>query len=41
LFVKKEKCEVAQTKILFLGRKISKGLVRMDEREVKAIMDWP
>jgi len=40
LFVKKEKCEFAQTEILFLEHKISKGLVQMDERKVNAIMDW-
>ena len=41
VFVKREKCEFAQIKILFLGHKISKGHVRMDPRKIKAIMDWP
>ena len=41
LYVKKEKCEFAQQKILFLGHKIYKSLVMMDERKVQAIFDWP
>ena len=40
LYVKKEKCEFAQIEIMFLGHKISRGLVRMNERKVKAILDW-
>ena len=35
LFVKKEKCEFAQQEILFLGHKVSKGMVMMDERKVQ------
>ena len=41
LYVKKEKCEFAQQEILFLGHKVSKGLVMMDERKVQAILNWP
>ena len=41
LYVKKEKCEFAQQEILFLGHKVSKGLVMMDERKVQAILDSP
>ena len=41
LYVKKEKCEFAQQEILFLGHKVSKGLVMMDERKVQAILGWP
>ena len=35
LYVKKEKCEFAQQEILFLGHKVSKGLVKMDERKCR------
>ena len=41
LYVKKEKCEFAQQEIRFLGHKVSKGLVKIDERKVQAILDWP
>ena len=41
LYVKKEKCEFAEQEILFLGHKVNKGLVMMDERKVQAILDWP
>ena len=41
LFVKKEKCEFAQQEILFLGHKVNKGMVRMDEGKVQAILNWP
>ena len=41
LYVKKEKCEFTQQEILFLGHKVSKGLVMMNERKVQAILDWP
>ena len=41
LYVKKEKCEFAQQEIMFLGHKVSKGLVKMDERKVQAILHWP
>lgn len=41
LYVKKEKCEFAQTEIMFLGHRISKGQVRMDGRKVQAITEWP
>ena len=41
LYVKKEKCEFSQQEILFLGHKVSKGLVMMDERKVQAILNWP
>ena len=34
LYVKKEKCTFAQQEIMFLGHKVSKGLVKMDERKV-------
>ena len=41
LFVKKEKCEFTQQEILFLGDKVSKGMVMMDEGKMQAILDWP
>jgi hypothetical protein len=36
LFVKKEKCEFAYKKILFLGHRINLGKIMMDEGKVKA-----
>ena len=41
LYVKKEKCEFAQQEIRFLGHKVSKGLMKMDERKMRSILDWP
>ena len=41
LYVKKEKCEFAQTEIKFLGHLISKSEIRMDGAKVVAIRDWP
>ena len=41
LYVKKEKCEFAQTEIKFLGHLISKSEIRMDGVKVAAIRDWP
>lgn len=41
LYVKKEKCEFARSEVIFLGHWVSKGQVRMDERKVQAIVDWP
>ena len=41
LFVKKEKCEFAQQDILFLGHKVNKCRVMMDERKVQANLDLP
>ena len=41
LYVKKEKCEFAQQEILFLGHKVCRGLMMMDERKVQAILNWP
>ena len=34
LYVKNEKCEFAQQEIMFLGHKVNKGLMKMDERKV-------
>ena len=39
--MKLEKCEFAREHITFLGHKISKGQIRMDERKVQAVIDWP
>ena len=41
MYVKKEKCEFAQTEIKFLGHLISKSEIRMDGAKVAAIRDWP
>ena len=41
LYVKKEKCEFAQTEIMFLGHSISKSEIRMDGVKVVAIRDRP
>ena len=41
LYVKKEKCEFAQTEIKFLGHLISKSRILMDSTKVAAIQDWP
>ena len=41
LYIKNEKFEFAQQEIMFLEHKISKGLVKMNERKVHAILDWP
>ncbi|RVW72817.1 Transposon Ty3-I Gag-Pol polyprotein [Vitis vinifera] len=40
LYVKPEKCEFAHEEIIFLGHKISAGLIRMDKGKVQAIMEW-
>ena len=41
LYVKKEKCEFAQTEIKFFGHLISKSHILMDGAKVVAIRDWP
>ena len=41
LYVKKEKCEFAQTEIKFLGHLISKSHIWMDGAKMVAIRDWP
>ena len=41
LNVRPEKCAFARVHITFLGHKISEGHVRMDERKVQAVIDWP
>ena len=38
--MKPEKCEFAHEEIIFLGHKISAGLIRMDKGKVQAIMEW-
>ena len=40
LYVKKEKCEFAQTDIKFLGHLISKSQIRTDGAKVATIQDW-
>lgn len=41
LYAKAEKCEFHQTSTTFLGYVISKEGVAMDERKVKAVLEWP
>ena len=41
LYVKKEKCEFAHTKIKFLGHLVCKSQIQMDGAKVVAIRDWP
>ena len=41
LYVKREKCEFAQTEIKFLGHLISKSLIRMGGAKVATIRVWP
>ncbi|KAL5775969.1 hypothetical protein ACOSP7_013526 [Xanthoceras sorbifolium] len=41
LYVKKEKCEFCRQEVMFLGHWVSKGKIRMDERKIRAILDWP
>ena len=41
LYVKPEKCDFAREHITFLGHKISKGQILMDERKVQVVIDWP
>ncbi len=41
LYAKLEKCEFHQTSTSFLGYIISQDGVAMDERKVKAVLDWP
>ena len=40
LCVQLEKCEFEQEMITFLGHKINKGMNKMDEGKVKAIVEW-
>ncbi|XP_020101642.1 uncharacterized protein LOC109719402 [Ananas comosus] len=40
LFVKKEKCIFAKEEVHFLGHWIGQGLIRMDQRKVRAICEW-
>nr|XP_016493745.1 PREDICTED: uncharacterized mitochondrial protein AtMg00860-like [Nicotiana tabacum] len=40
LYIKREKCEFAQSKVHFLGHVISYDEVRMDEAKVHAIQEW-
>ncbi|KAL5569179.1 hypothetical protein UlMin_025754 [Ulmus minor] len=40
LYVKREKCAFAQTRINFLGHIIERGQIRMDMKKVRAIQEW-
>ena len=41
LFLKAEKCSFAQTSVEYLGHILGNGEVRMDERKIAAVRDWP
>uniref|UniRef100_A0A803Q628 Integrase catalytic domain-containing protein n=1 Tax=Cannabis sativa TaxID=3483 RepID=A0A803Q628_CANSA len=41
LYIKKEKCEFCRKEVKFLGHWVGQGKLRMDEGNIKAIMDWP
>ena len=41
LFLKPEKCSFAQSTVEYLGHIIGNGEVRMDERKVAAVREWP
>uniref|UniRef100_A0A8C7Y9I5 Gypsy retrotransposon integrase-like protein 1 n=1 Tax=Oryzias sinensis TaxID=183150 RepID=A0A8C7Y9I5_9TELE len=41
LYVKAEKCEFHTTTTSFLGLVISEGIIKMDPRKVKAVLEWP
>lgn len=41
LYLKLEKCEFHTTSVQFLGYVIDPQGIRMDQRKVKTIMDWP
>jgi len=40
LYMKREKCEFAKTKIMFLGHVIGEGQVKMDPRKIQVIIEW-
>ncbi|KAL5580325.1 hypothetical protein UlMin_012767 [Ulmus minor] len=40
IYVKREKCAFAQTRINFLGHIIERGQIRMDMKKVRAIQEW-
>ncbi|KAK3539324.1 hypothetical protein QTP70_000236 [Hemibagrus guttatus] len=41
LFLKAEKCSSHQTSVQFLGYQIDSSGIKMDERKVTAVRDWP
>jgi len=40
LYVKKEKCFLAQEELPFLGHIVGKGKLRIDPAKIKAIVEW-
>ncbi|XP_070013238.1 uncharacterized mitochondrial protein AtMg00860-like [Nicotiana sylvestris] len=40
LYIKREKCEFAQSKVHFLDHVISNGELHMDDAKVRAIQEW-
>ena len=41
LYIKEEKGEFPSKEVMFLGYIVSKGQVRMDDKKVKAVVEWP
>ena len=41
LYMKPEKCDFTREEIMFLGHKINEGQIRMDERKLQGVNDWP
>lgn len=41
LFVKESKCDFGKSEVSFLGHKVSKAGISVDEEKVKAVSDWP
>lgn len=39
-YVKKEKCDFTKKEVIFLGHKVGRGQLKMDEAKVKAIQEW-
>ncbi|GAA0145154.1 hypothetical protein LIER_05409 [Lithospermum erythrorhizon] len=40
LYLKTEKCSFAQPDVMFLGHKVAKGNIHMDESKVRTIAEW-
>lgn len=41
LFANKKKCEFGRRQIRYLGHKISKTEMEMDEKNISVVMKWP
>ena len=40
-YVNKNKCELCSQEVKFFSHWVSKGQIQMDDKKVKAILDWP